>query len=124
MRTLLASGLAVAALAMTLPAWSQTNMPQSGPQAHHASHQLVLTAIEGTSGAGIAGMPGSKSGPTVTPNGRTTQQLSAVTRLQDQSGVAGLPGSKSGPTVTPSQGQSSLNVVPKYPGTLPGGGCC
>jgi hypothetical protein len=46
------------------------------------------------SGAGVRGLPGSKSGPTVTPSG-TILAEPEVTK-PDQSGVPGLPGNKSG----------------------------
>jgi hypothetical protein len=53
------------------------------------------------SGAGVRGLPGSKSGPAITPAGKTAEEPD-VTR-PDQSGVPGLPGSKSGPAVQPSR---------------------
>ena len=53
------------------------------------------------SGAGVRGLPGSKSGPAVTPSGKTAKEPD-MTR-PDQSGVPGLPGSKSGPAVQPSR---------------------
>ncbi len=51
------------------------------------------------SGAGVAGMPGSKAGPTVTPSGKVERRHSATPR--DESDVRGMPGNKSGPAATP-----------------------
>jgi hypothetical protein len=54
------------------------------------------------SGAGVQGMPGNKSGPTVRPNtpGNPTAGQSGTT-TQDASKVPGAPGGKSGPTAKP-----------------------
>jgi hypothetical protein len=49
------------------------------------------------SGAGVQGMPGSKSGSAVRPD-RSTNQLTG-TAAQDASKVPGMPGNKSGPAV-------------------------
>jgi hypothetical protein len=53
------------------------------------------------SGAGIPGLPGSKSGPAVKPPSATTGSGvdSGQGRNQDATKVPGLPGSKSGPAV-------------------------
>jgi hypothetical protein len=56
-------------------------------------------AAGSNSGAGVRGLPGSKSGPTVTPSGTTLGEPNAT--KPDQSGVAGLPGNKSGPAQPP-----------------------
>jgi hypothetical protein len=48
------------------------------------------------SGAGVPGLPGSKSGSTQTPSGTTPLERSATS--PDTSRVPGLPGSKSGPS--------------------------
>jgi hypothetical protein len=54
------------------------------------------------SGAGIAGKPGSKSGPAMTKSGPGSDDQSVTS--PDQSNVKGMPGSKSGPAVkSPSQ---------------------
>ena len=59
------------------------------------------TASTTNSGAGVPGLPGSKSGQTVSPSGSVTPERQATG--QDQSGVRGLPGNKSGTTVEPPQ---------------------
>jgi hypothetical protein len=46
-------------------------------------------------------LPGSKSGPTMTPSGNTASETKTHSS-GDQSGVPGLPGSKSGPAAKPS----------------------
>jgi hypothetical protein len=51
------------------------------------------------SGAGVPGLPGNKSGPAVTPNGKSSPEPGVVS--PDQSGVKGLPGNKSGPAARP-----------------------
>jgi len=53
------------------------------------------------SGAGKAGLPGNKSGPTQTQSGTTTPGTSATP--QDTSGIKGMPGNKSGPSAKPPQ---------------------
>ena len=55
------------------------------------------------SGAGMPGLPGNKSGQTVSPSGSVTPERHATD--QDQSGVRGLPGNKSGTTATSPQQQ-------------------
>jgi hypothetical protein len=79
--------------------------PPSGASANPPSAQ--------NSGAGIAGKPGSKSGPAVRPSRSTTGQgLNAneggneSTGSQDAAKVPGLPGSKSGPATRPPSGSS------------------
>jgi hypothetical protein len=51
------------------------------------------------SGAGVQGLPGNKSGPSVKASSQASPGRS--TTAPDQSGVRGLPGSKAGPTVKP-----------------------
>jgi hypothetical protein len=53
----------------------------------------------GTSGAGVQGLPGNKSGPVATPSGQTQPPNKAPS--SDQSGVQGMPGNKSGPARQP-----------------------
>ena len=54
------------------------------------------------SGVGIAGQPGSESGPSVDAQGHTvTGRSNPTTQQQDTSKIAGKPGSKSGPAVMP-----------------------
>jgi hypothetical protein len=57
------------------------------------------TSGHGTSGAGVQGLPGNKSGPVATPSGQAQQPNKAPS--SDQSGVQGLPGNKSGPAPQP-----------------------
>ena len=67
----------------------------------------------GNSGAGVRGLPGNKSGPAITPYGKTAEE-SDVTR-PEQSGFPGLPGSESGPAVQPSRlrgGKQRLRLRP------------
>ena len=51
------------------------------------------------SGAGVAGKPGSKSGPATTKSGPRSSNQSGTN--PDQSNVKGMPGNKSGPAVKP-----------------------
>jgi hypothetical protein len=51
------------------------------------------------SGAGVPGLPGSKSGPAHRPNGMIQDAHTGTS--PDQSNVPGLPGTKSGPAVQP-----------------------
>jgi hypothetical protein len=62
------------------------------------------------SGAGIAGQPGSKSGPAAKSPSATSGSGVGESRNQDAAKVPGLPGSKSGPTVKP---PSSSTPTPK-----------
>jgi hypothetical protein len=93
----LLSGVAMAAsVALALPAWAQGVTTQGQPTQQNAP------GTAGTSKAGVPGLPGSKSGPTVTPSGATLPQNRTQTS-GDQSGVQGLPGNKSGPAAKPSE---------------------
>ena len=51
------------------------------------------------SGAGVAGKPGSKSGPAMTKSGSGSSNQNGTN--PDQSNVKGMPGNKSGPAVKP-----------------------
>jgi hypothetical protein len=51
------------------------------------------------SGAGVAGKPGSKSGPAMTKSGTSSSNQSGTT--PDQSNVKGMPGNKSDLAVKP-----------------------
>ena len=62
------------------------------------------------SGAGIAGQPGSKSGPAAKSPSATTGSGVGESRNQDAAKVPGLPGSKSGPAAKP---PSSSAPTPK-----------
>jgi hypothetical protein len=63
----------------------------------HANGSATTGSAAGpsNSGAGVRGLPGSKSGPTVTPSGTTLAEPN--TTKPDQSGVPGLSGNQSGP---------------------------
>lgn len=95
MRKQLLSGAALAAVVLaSLPAAAQGVTTQGQPT------REIPPGTAGISKPGVSGLPGSKSGPTVTPSGTTLPE----TRNRpsgDQSGVKGLPGNKSGPAVTP-----------------------
>ncbi|MGA7259765.1 MAG: hypothetical protein WA709_36710 [Stellaceae bacterium] len=92
----LVSGLAVAAIvALAVPAWGQGVTTQGQPSGQNAP------GTAGTSKAGVPGLPGSKSGPTVMPSGNTVPEATRNQPSGDQSGVPGLPGNKSGPAVKP-----------------------
>ncbi len=107
---------AAGVIAATAPAWAETN------QGNAVSEQATQTApgAGGVSKPGVAGLPGSKSGPSPkttvgqgaaarTPGGvaepspkdRGSDQ-SSLAKQQDQSGVAGMPGNNSGPAAKPS----------------------
>jgi hypothetical protein len=78
------------------PAQSQSATGQSG-------RGNGGTASTANSGAGVQGLPGNKSGKTLSPSGSVTPERHATG--QDQSGVRGLPDTKSGTTVKPQQQQ-------------------
>jgi hypothetical protein len=90
------SAFALASLvATTLPAWSQTNSQQP-------DKQQIAPGGGGTSGTGVPGKPGTKSGPAVKPSngvgmGMGTGAAPAPAGA-DTSGVKGVPGNKSGPS--------------------------
>ena len=91
----LLSGCAMAAIvALASPVWAQGITTQGQPVRQNAPGDA------GTSKPGVPGLPGNKSGPTVTPSGTTVPETRAHPS-GDQSGVKGLPGNKSGPAVTP-----------------------
>jgi hypothetical protein len=92
----LVSGLAVAVIvALAVPAWAQGVTTQDQPTGQNAP------GTAGTSKAGVPGLPGSKSGPTVMPSGKAVPEATRNQPSGDQSGVPGLPGNKSGPAVNP-----------------------
>ena len=89
-------GLAMAAVvALAAPAWAQGVTTNGQPVRNNPP------GTDGTSKAGVPGLPGSKSGPTVTPSGKTAPEATRSHPSGDQSGVRGLPGNKSGPAVSP-----------------------
>ena len=90
------SGIAVAALvALALPVWAQGVTTQGQPTRENAP------GTAGTSKPGAPGLPGSKSGPTVTRSDTTAPEATRTRPSGDESGVKGLPGNKSGPAVQP-----------------------
>lgn len=85
-----------------------TEVPGGSPASGASGGGLANPPNAQNSGAGIAGKPGSKSGPAVRPPGGTTGQgLNAnegrneSTGNQDAAKVPGLPGGKSGPATRP-----------------------
>ncbi|MDB5394110.1 MAG: hypothetical protein JWM91_1616 [Rhodospirillales bacterium] len=77
-------------------------MPAFGQSAAPDNQTQNAPGTGGTSKPGVAGLPGSKSGPTETSSGKTRSDTSntSTTKHHDESKVPGLPGSKSGPTAT------------------------
>lgn len=88
------SGIVVAMLTVApLPVCAH-NLQTAGQD-----HQIG--AIENSS-PGSIGLPGSESGPTVTPNGRVIgRNQTPDARLRDESGVRGQPDTESGPAGRP-----------------------
>ena len=67
-----------------------------------ASSSMAFAQTNTNSGAGVAGKPGSKSGPAMTKSGSGSATQSGTN--PDQSNVKGMPGNKSGPAAkSPSQ---------------------
>jgi hypothetical protein len=96
MKRLLSGFAIIAVTALASPVWAQGVTTQGQPGRHDAP------GTAGISKPGVSGLPGSKSGPTVTPSGTTAPEALRSHPSGDQSGVQGLPGNKSGPAVTPS----------------------
>jgi hypothetical protein len=73
------------------------------PSAQSKSPGGAVNVPPGNSGAGIAGQPGNKSGPSANSSASTTGSATASPAQapsgQDAAKVPGLPGSKSGPAV-------------------------
>jgi hypothetical protein len=86
---------AIALAIITLPASAQTTAPPGGGQVTVPSGQ--------SSGPGIPGKPGSKSGPAAKSSPETTgsdmNDHNRAVRQQDSSKIPGQPGNKSGPAV-------------------------
>jgi len=89
---------AVALAMVTLPASAQTTAPPGGGQVTVPSGQ--------SSGTGIPGKPGSKSGPAAKSSPETigSDDHNRAVRQQDSSKIPGQPGNKSGPAVSPPSG--------------------
>jgi hypothetical protein len=60
---------------------------------------MAFAQSDTNSGAGVAGKPGSKSGPAMTKSGSGPSNQNGTN--PDQSHVKGMPGNKSGPAVKP-----------------------
>ena len=60
---------------------------------------MAIAQSNTNGGAGVAGKPGSKSGPATTKSGPSSSNQSGTN--PDQSNVKGMPGNKSGPAVKP-----------------------
>ena len=60
---------------------------------------MAIAQSNTNSGAGVAGKPGSKSGPATMKSGPGSLNQSGTN--PDQSNVKGMPGNKSGPAVKP-----------------------
>jgi hypothetical protein len=88
MRIHLQGAIAILAM-MATPTFADTATPQ------------IVSPSTQSSGAGIPGQAGGKSGPAASRDGATVVgQGNPTTRLQDSSGIQGKPGGKSGPPVT------------------------
>lgn len=93
---------AIAFALSMLPAAAQNSPGQAG--------QVTVPSGQ-NSGAGIPGLPGSKSGPAVKSPSDTTgsaanpgERSNEAVRQQDPAKIPGQPGSKSGPAAAPSSG--------------------
>jgi hypothetical protein len=87
-------------MAAAVPGWAQSNAPQTGTQMR--SDQPIAPGTGGVSKPDMPGLPGNKSGPTVTASGASVPEPSQLKKSGDESHVQGLPGNKSGPAVKPS----------------------
>jgi len=89
----------------SVTAVTEINAPTGiAPSAQGNSAGGAVNVPPGNSGAGIAGQPGNKSGPSANSSAGTTGSAGnapAQLSTQDASKVPGLPGSKSGPSVSP-----------------------
>ena len=90
MMKVMTSAAAIALMMSTLTASAATmNQPITAPSALN-------------SGAGIAGLPGSKDGPAVRPgtvgSSARAEKYNMAVAEQDSANVPGLPGGKDGPT--------------------------
>jgi hypothetical protein len=100
MNKLLSAAVMTALMAAVVPGWAQSNTPQAGSAMR--SDQSIAPGMGGISKPDMPGLPGNKSGPTVTPSGAAVSEPSQLKESGDESHVQGLPGNKSGPTVKPS----------------------
>ena len=91
----LLSGAAMAAIILASPPAAAQGVTTQGQPTHENP-----PGTAGTSKPGVPGLPGSKSGPTVTSSGTTLPEAHSHPS-GDQSGVQGLPSNKSGQTVSP-----------------------
>jgi hypothetical protein len=100
MNKLLSGAIVMALMAAAVPSSAQTNLPQTGTGSQ--TNQQIAPGTGGVSKPDMPGLPGSKSGPTVTPSGTGIPEASKLKQSGDESDVRGLPGNKSGATVKPS----------------------
>jgi len=100
MYRLLGCALMATVVAAALPVAAQIQPPQTGTPTR--SGQQVQPETGGVSKPDMPGLPGTESGPAVTPSGTSTSEVSKLPQSGDESDVRGLPGSESGPAVKPS----------------------
>jgi hypothetical protein len=94
MKKLLTVVVMAASMAASFSGWAQ-------PAGQIRSDQSITPGTGGVSKPDEPGLPGNKSGPTLTPSGTTVPEASQVKESGDESHVQGLPGNKSGPAVKP-----------------------
>jgi hypothetical protein len=99
MKKLLTAVVMAASIAAAFPGWAQRGTPTA---TQIRSDESIPPGTGGVSKPDEPGLPGNKSGPTVTPSGTTLPAPSQLKESGDESHVQGLPGNKSGPTVKPS----------------------
>ena len=94
--------LTISAIALSLALFG----PGSHAQTQTPQSDASTAPSAGNSGVGIAGAPGSKSGPAEKAGNTTgSAQQNPTTQQQDPANVKGLPGNKSGPAVKPPERQ-------------------
>jgi hypothetical protein len=95
---LLSAVVVTALMTAAFPGWAQRGTP---PASQVPSDQSIAPGTGGVSKPDEPGLPGNKSGPTVTSSGTTVSEPSQLKESGDESHVQGLPGNKSGPAVRP-----------------------
>ncbi len=96
MKRLIFGLAALSLLAMVSPAGAQQNDQNGSKQGSNQGR----AGTGGESKPGVAGQPGSKAGPTVTPSGQVpddSAQQQAQKRLQDETGVQSKGDTEAGP---------------------------
>jgi hypothetical protein len=96
MKALIGAAALLAALTIGSPTLVQAAQNMQSQQNLNAQN---LNANE--SGTGVKGLPGGKSGPTVTPTGKVARETRGRPAGFDEAGIRGLPGDKSGITARP-----------------------